>query len=301
MNDRAEWLSARKRGLGGTDAAAALGVSKWKTELSVYLDKRDEAPPVEQNAPMYWGTQLQTLVRDEYKRRTGATIYNTPMIWSKRHPFMLANTDGRRLDDRRIVEIKTARSAEGWGDEGTVDIPVDYLCQVHHYMIVAEVDLADVAVLIGGSEYRQYTIPYDAELGDMIVEAERELWDRIQRGDPPAPRTTADLAALYRISKSQPIEAPDAIYAAWMQLRAVKQEIADAERRAEKLELAIKAHMRDCYTLVHGGATLATWKTAKATQRLDAKLGAAEAPDIYQRCLVTGQPSRRFLLKGAKE
>ncbi len=112
MNDRSAWLAERRRGMGGTDAAGALGVSQWKTELSIYLDKRDEVPPVEKNEAMHWGIVLQNVVRDEYKRRTGATIYNTPLMWSKRYPWMLANTDGRRQDDRRIVEIKTARSGQ---------------------------------------------------------------------------------------------------------------------------------------------------------------------------------------------
>ncbi len=298
MNDRSAWLAERRRGMGGTDAAGALGVSQWKTELSIYLDKRDEVPPVEKNEAMHWGIVLQNVVRDEYKRRTGATIYNTPLMWSKRYPWMLANTDGRRQDDRRIVEIKTARSGNDWGPEGSAEVPVDYLCQVMHYMVVAEVEVADIAVLISGSDFRIYTVPFDRELADMIIEAERVLWERIQRGDPPAPRTAADIANLYRIAKSQPIEASEPILRAWHALLEARQAVKAAETVVERLEGEVKQYMGACDTLVRDGMTLATWKQRAASTRLDSKRLKAEAPEVYERFAVTGEPTRTFLLKG---
>lgn len=301
MNDRAAWLEERRRGMGGTDAAGALGVSKWKTELSIYLDKRDETPPVEKNEAMHWGIVLQNVVRDEYKRRTGAAIYNTPLMWSKRFPWMLANTDGRRQDDRRIVEIKTARSGDDWGPEGSAEVPVDYLCQVTHYMIVAEVEVADIAVLIAGADFRIYTVPLDRELADMIIEAERVLWDRIQRGDPPAPRTAADIAALYRIAKNEPIEASEPILRAWHALLDARQAVKSAETVVERLEGELKQYMGACDTLTRDGMTLATWKQRKASERLDTKRLKAEAPEVYQRFAVTGEPTRTFLLKEVKQ
>lgn len=303
MNDRAAWLEQRRRGMGGTDAAGALGVSKWKTELSIYLDKRDEAPPVEKNEAMHWGTILQNIVRDEYKRRTGQTIYNTPMLWSKRYPWMLANTDGRRTDDKRIVEIKTARSGDEWGAEGSADVPVDYACQVMHYMVVAEVEVADIAVLIGGSDFRIYTVPFDRELADMIIEAERVLWERIQRGDPPAPRTSADIATLYRIAKSAPVTATDDVAAACRRLVELRADMKRAELEAEQMENQIKTFLGENGgdTLTYAGRTLATWKQRAASARIDSKRLKAEAPEVYERFSVAGEPTRTFLVKEVKQ
>lgn len=299
--NREEWLEQRRTGIGGTDAAACLGVSKWKSPLDVYLDKRGEAPPVEDNDRMYWGRTLEPVVLAEYQRRVGIEVYQpAPMLRSQRYPWLYVNLDGQRVDGMP-VEVKTASSADGWGEPGSADVPVDYVCQTTLQMIVTETRVVDIPVLIAGSDFRIYSVPFDAELAEMIIDATRDMWQRIQTGNAPEPRSAADLAKLYRISKSQPIEAPDAIYAAWMQLRAVRAEIAAAEQRAEELETAIKAHMRDCDTLIAGGSTLATWKTAKASQRLDAKLVQAEAPDVYAKCLVTGQPSRRFLIKEPKQ
>lgn len=301
--NRDEWLHARRRGLGGSDAAGALGVSKWKTELSIYLDKRGEAPEVEQTEPMRWGSLLEEIVRDEYKRRTGQRIYNTPMIFSKRHPWMLANTDARVAKDKRILEIKTSRTADGWGDEGTADVPADYVCQVHHYMVVCEVDVADIAVLIGGADFRIYTIPLDRELADMIIEAERVLWDRIQRGNPPSPRTAADVAVLYRVARSSPVEATDEITYDCKRLLDLRKQISDAQDDADAIALRIKQFIGNGGgdVLVRDGVTLATWKQRAGATRIDTKALKEKEPEVFERFAVTGEPTRTFLLKEVKQ
>lgn len=43
-SERLEWLKTRQTGIGGSDVAAILGLSKWKTPLDVYNDKIAEPP-----------------------------------------------------------------------------------------------------------------------------------------------------------------------------------------------------------------------------------------------------------------
>jgi len=61
---------------------------------------------------------------------------------------------GTITDSGRLVEIKTARSADGWGEAGTDEVPQEYLIQVQHYLAVTALPVADVAVLFGGQEFR---------------------------------------------------------------------------------------------------------------------------------------------------
>lgn len=301
MNDRSRFLTERQTGLGGTDAAPALGVSKWKSALDVYLDKRGELPPLEDNAAMYWGRALEPLVRQEYERATGVPVRVPDFLRHPEHGWIVGHLDGQRSDDGRVVEIKTARSGDGWGEPGSADIPADYVCQVHHYMILTGAQLADVAVLIGGSDFRVYTVPFDAELGGMIVDAERELWQRIERGEPPEPRTLADVSSMYRYATRRDCVAPDAIYAAWRRLAELRQQSRDIDADAEALEVAIKTCMGSADTLVGpGGRVLATWRQRAASARLDTKRLKAEAPEVYERFAVTGEATRTFLLKGDK-
>jgi putative phage-type endonuclease len=302
MNDRAAFHANRALVLGGTDAAGALAVSKWKTRLGIYLDKTGQGVPLEDNPAMFWGRTLEPIVRDEYARRVGVPVQGSvPFARSAAYPFMGGHFDGIREDDGRIVEIKTARSPDEWGADGSADVPVDYLCQVMHYMIVAEVKLADIAVLIGGSDFRVYTVPFDDELAGMIVEAERELWDRIERRDPPEPTTAADVAAMYRIAKAQPIEAVEWVVQSCQRLREWKEDLETAKTLIEAEEMLIKKYMAENDTLTMNGSTLATWKQRKASERLDTKRLKAEAPEVYSRFAVTGEPTRTFLLKEAKQ
>ena len=57
---RAAWLAGRKSGLGGSDAAAVLGLSKWRTAVDVYMDKLSDGHEQEQSDPMYWGRCLSS-------------------------------------------------------------------------------------------------------------------------------------------------------------------------------------------------------------------------------------------------
>lgn len=301
MNDRAAWLAERRTYMGGTDAAPSLGISQWRTALDTYLSKRGEAPPVEDNPAMYWGRALEPIVREEYAKRAGMIVRSGEgVIRSAKYPFMAANLDGRGADGR-VVEIKTARSADGWGDEGSADIPADYVAQTMHYMIVTGAQLADVAVLIAGSDFRVYTVPFDRELAEMLIEAERELWQRIIDGNPPAPATASDIAKLYRISNGQPIEAQEPILRAWEALREARKAEKECAGLVETLEAEIKGYMGACDTLTHAGRVLATWKQRKAGERLDAKRLKSEAPEVYERFAVAGEPTRTFILKEVKQ
>ena len=82
-------------------------------------------------------------------------------------------------------------------------------------------------------------------------------------------------------------------------LREARQAEKSAATVVEQLEAEIKAYMQANDTLTHAGRVLATWKQRKASERLDAKRLKAEAPEVYERFAVTGEPTRTFLIKEA--
>ena len=74
---REEWLEVRKRGIGSSDAAAAVGLCPYKSQLELWLEKtgrvvQDEEPG--QDSPMYWGTLLEPYVASAYTERTGVKV-----------------------------------------------------------------------------------------------------------------------------------------------------------------------------------------------------------------------------------
>lgn len=185
--DRDAWLQLRKTGVGGSDCAAALGLSKRKSALQLYLEKIGDVPDeIEDTAWLEWGRLLEPAIRRKYEMRHGCAVVVPQHMRLERFPFIVGTPDG--LTDDRLVEIKTARTAQGFGAAGTDEVPEDYLLQTQHYLILTARPVADIAVLIGGSDYREYEIPADRELQQMIIEGESRFWSRVERRDPPPPQ-----------------------------------------------------------------------------------------------------------------
>lgn len=292
-----EQIEVRKTGIGGSEAAAACGISPWKTPLTLYLEKREEIPPFEGNEATRWGHLLEPVVRQEYANRTGRIVrMPSDTFRHPEHSFMLCHPDGV-TDCRRLYEGKTARYDYDWGPDGSDRVPEDYMLQVQHNMLVMGLEVADIAVLIGGSDFRCYEIPADRELQEMLVEAEAELWDRIVRGDPPPAKNEADLRRMFPHSRAGSVEADDEILEAVSRLKALKAEEKALKEQISETESAIKLHLGEYDTLTQAGKVLATWKSAKPRQALDTDGLRNAHPDIYAQFLKTGDPVRRFLLK----
>jgi putative phage-type endonuclease len=186
---RESWLERRRAGIGGSDVAALLGLSRWRTPLDVFLDKTGQAEPTPDNEPMLWGRLLEPLVIAEFSRRNGITVDGlTGVLEHPEHPWMLASLDGWAPDLRAVVEAKTARTADGWGEPGSDEIPAYYQTQVAHYMAVTGAQMAFIPVLIGASDFRTYQVERDEDFIADLVEAERAFWhDHVLANVPPRP------------------------------------------------------------------------------------------------------------------
>ena len=199
----------RKRGIGGSDAAAICGLSPYRTPLQVWEDKRGLSGPQEDNEAMLWGRTLEPVVRQRYSDVTGRPVRLPEGILQ--HPtidFMLANIDGF-TDDKRGVEIKTTAFPKNWGEPGTDEIPIEYIFQIQHYMIITGFPVFDVPVLIGGRDFRIYEVQEDKELQEMLMEKESAFWELVQSGVPPDPVNYRDVLRLYRQSESKTVTASE--------------------------------------------------------------------------------------------
>lgn len=295
MNARADWLEARRKGIGGSDAAAILGASRYKTRADVWLDKTGRAPEIEESAPMHWGTVLEPVIRSEYMACTGRDVIQPPMMQSDDFPWMLANLDGVSGD--RILEIKTARNDADWGEPGTDEIPLEYSAQVHHYMIVTGLAVADVAVLIGGSDFRIYTVEADRELHLAMIDREREFWRLVETDTMPEPVDAREVQALFAKDNGQTVQASESVYLACQRLKAVKDNLKHLDAEKDLLEGQIKHAIGEAAVIELDGMPLATWKAAKDSQRFDSDAFKAAHPELFAQYLKTVPGSRRFLLK----
>lgn len=295
--ERLEWLKNRQTGIGGSDVAAILGLSKWKTPLDVYNDKIAEKPIEESNPSIEWGNRLEPVIRQKYADETGLTV--TIPNQTFRHPehsFMIANVDGL-LPDGSVLEIKTARSGADWGEEGTDEIPEYYLTQVQHYMAVLGAKRCDIAVLIGASDFRIYHVDFDPEVAAMLIEEEKAFWQRVVTRNPPAPRTFAEAQIAFPRSKKQSLEASVEVATAAAELALVQTKMRELAAKEKELKGVITSFMGESDTLSLHGQTIATWKTSQPGFAFDSETFKAENPEIYSQYLKEKKESRRFLLK----
>lgn len=297
---RPGWLEERKQGIGGSDAAAALGLSPWKSPLALYLEKTGDTQPHADSEPMTWGRVLEPVIRSEYERRTGYVVAKpTKAFTHPKHSFMRANLDGVSVYPRpRVVEIKTARTDKGWGEPGSDDVPQAYLLQCVHYMIVTDTQLADIAVLIGGSDFRVYTIERSRELDELVIDGEREFWQHVQEREPPNPRTLHEINLRWQQSNPRRIELPPDVAAACARLQSIRDALLEQEAEADACEIVIKNAMQDADTGTIDGVVAVTWKQAKPSHPFDRDRFATDYPDLYSLYQIERPGSRRFLLKG---
>jgi len=293
-------LDERKSGLGGSDAPVALGLSKWRTPLDLYMEKIGVPVAVNQETErMRWGSVLEPVIADEWASRTGKRIL---AVDTQRHPtlpFLLGNVDRLIEGEDAGLEVKTTSGSavSEWGEEWTDQVPLYYLVQVYHYAAVTGRRTWYFAVLCNGSELRTYVVQTRDDLLAEIVERERVFWECVQTRRPPRPQSPEDAARLFPVSRSITVEASTEVLAAVVHLRECREAITDIAADIAGAETTIKAYMGEADTLTFAGSTLATWRSAKPTQRIDLDALRLRAPKTAARYTITGEASRRFLLK----
>ncbi len=179
-------LELRRGVLGGTDATAILGLSRYRTAWDVYTEKIGAVPPSgEMSEDARWGVLLEPVIRAEYRRRTDSPVVKPRrLIRARGRRWQAGHLDG--LADDRLLEVKV-RSWPGnaWGDEGTDEVPADVKAQVEHYLAVTGLPFADIAVLFRGQRLAIYRINASPLLEDLTAE-EQEWWQRhVVQGEQP--------------------------------------------------------------------------------------------------------------------
>ena len=295
-------LEVRSKGIGGSDAGAVLGVNPYRSAVDVYLEKIGAAQPFEGNQATYWGQRLEDIVADEYARRAQVKVRRrNQTLFHADIDFMLAHIDRSVDGQRKVLECKTANQymTDKWGPAGTDQVPDEYLIQVTHYMIVTGYQLADLAVLIGGQDFRIYHFERDDELARLVLEKEHAFWHQhVRQHEPPPPQSARDVETLYAIDNGEAVLASETHERAVKELRQLR----DERKRLESLESDIKAELKtalgpNSILVDAAGEPLITWKKAKDAKRFDAKRFADAHPDLHAEYITTTPGSRRFLLK----
>ena len=301
-----DWLKERQKGIGGSDVAAILGMSPWRTPYQVWEEKTtpiDETAAEDDRPALYWGRVLEAPIRQAYADKTGRTVTKPAEAFvSSKYPFMCANLDGI-ADDGRVVEFKTSSKSDGWGEVGTDEIPDYYMTQVQHYLAVTGVKTADVAVLIGGNDFRIYTVEADEELQALLIERESEFWALVESRTPPDLTSTKDAARRYRVATAKKaVEATAGdVVDAWTKLCAIKEQKSLLDAKEKTYQLRIMEFMQDAVSLKRDGKTIASWSAPSSRKTINSKKLKEKFLDVYKACTTESAPSRAFRIYPAKD
>lgn len=202
VTDRAAWLAERRKGIGASESAAALGVSPYETPLNLYLRKLGFMPDAEETEPMRWGSLLEPLIAAEYERRTGKRVVEQQVFLRSPVTPLFATLDGM-TDAGHPVEFKAVGNWTGktLGDEGTDEVPDHWLIQGHQQMLLSSTFEMDFAVLVGGQKLRLYHLIRDEELVESIIVRVREFWGRVERREPPEPDPARDAELMHLLHR----------------------------------------------------------------------------------------------------
>lgn len=188
--NRDEWLEARMGGIGGSEAAAVLGISPWVSPLSLYLRKLKMMPEQEMNQRMQWGLDLEDAVAAYYERETGRETIkpdNFTIFQHPEHDFMMATIDRiiPPFDDRGqgVLQIKTG--GPGMKSNWLEEPPLYYQVQIQHEMAVTGSEWGSLAVFFGDYSDLIVDVQRNDRFVEILIEEEGKFWQRIQNQDPP--------------------------------------------------------------------------------------------------------------------
>ncbi|MGC3963620.1 MAG: YqaJ viral recombinase family protein [Rhodocyclaceae bacterium] len=303
---RQEWLSARNAGIGSSDAAAALGLSPYKSPLELWLEKTGRRTPedISEKDAVFWGSTLEPIIASVYAQRSEQRVHRVnALLQHPQHPFMLANLD-RAAGSDGILEIKTAghHSAHLWED----GVPDAYHCQVVHQLAVTGKAWADVAVLIGGQDFRVYRIARNEAEIAALIERESTFWRHVQSDVAPDPDGSESagrsLSWLYPRDAGQTVDCSDS-----PSLNRVFQDLLSLRRQREQLEF-LEATYKQTLQAAMGSATAAvfaggkvSWKTSRDSNGTDIKRLLADHPQLARQYAITVGGSRRFLMQVGRD
>ena len=307
---REDWLAVRKQGIGSSDAAAAVGLNPYKSQLELWLEKtgRDgnlpKTDPHDEESPAYWGNLLEPIVAAHYSKRTGHRVRRINAVLQHPDPdkgWMLANIDREVIGtgEVQILECKTAgiNGARLW-KEG---VPEYVQLQVQHQLAVTGKAAADVAVLLGGQHLEIHRIDRDETLIARLVQLERQFWDYVESDTPPPAdgSESAELAlrCLYPEDQGQTVDFTEdrTLSAAFADLLSVRQTLDGFAKLEAQFKQTIQQAMGEASKALFETGSV-TWKKAKDSSGLDVTTLLKEQPELAQRYRISKPGSRRFLV-----
>lgn len=252
------WYELRAGGIGSSEIASIIGLSPYFSAYRLWQFKAGNVEAQNVSPQMDWGHRLEAVIADkfaedhpEYGMVSTGTWASVERPWQRANPDRLLRPPGfvAHEDYLSYLECKTASAfvADQWGPSGSDSVPPGYRAQVIWQGDVLGLSSAWCAVLIGGSDYREYHLTWEADEAEFLREAGRVFWESIQNGEPPEIDGSDSTYEVVRelhpdINPEASVEIPPDLFVPWEQAKAV---IDEQERVIAAAKSRITNHMGD--------------------------------------------------------
>lgn len=285
--------------LGGSDAAAVLGMSRWKSRLDVWAEKTGLIVPedISDVLAVELGNELEDFVARKFEKKEGKKVeLAQETLYHPKHPFLAANLDRRVAGENSVLECKvtSAWKAREWEGE---EFPAEYVIQVMHQLMVSGAEKGYLAVLIGNQDFKVKEVLRDEKVLGDLLRREVEFWEKFVVPKVPPAVSYQDQDTLTRMfpeaEEDRIIPLDSAAAATCELLESLEQDLDSLERQidTQKNALRLALGVAEVGTV---GPWKVSWKNVK-TRRVDTKKLKDLHPEIAALC--TGESvSRRFTM-----
>lgn len=297
--DRNEWLEWRKKGIGGSDAAAIVGLDRYRSAFDVYAEKLGLKQEEPDNEAMRQGRDLEEYVAARFMEATGKKVRRrNAMLQHPDYPFMLANIDRWVVGENAGLECKTTSVLNPTKfDKG--EYPANYYVQCMHYMAVTGAKKWYLAVLVLNRAFYVFEIERDEDEIKALIKAEKDFWENhVLKQIPPAPDGSESakeiIKQLYPTTEreSTVLFGYEEKIAKYLEL---EEQIKELTKQQEALKQELQLAMQDA-EIGHAQGYVVEWK-AQTRQSLDTTRLKKERPEIYEQFLKPAQTVRIFKVK----
>jgi len=295
-----EWLEWRRQGIGGSDAAAILGLDPYKSPFDVYAEKLGLKPEQPDNEAMRQGRDLEQYVAERFMEATGKKVRRrNGILQHPEHHFMIGNIDRWVIGEKAGLECKTtsvlnkARFHQG-------EFPPQYYVQCVHYMAVTGAEKWYLAVLVLNKAFYDFEIVRDENEIEALIEAEKRFWEEhVMKQIPPepdgSPATTELIKQFFPEAKERETTSLYGMEGAIKAYLSLEQRIKEMEREQEAIKQEIMLAMKDA-EIGHAQGYIVEWKN-QTRQTLDTQRLKKEQAELYQLYLKPAQTVRVFKVK----
>lgn len=282
----------RRQYIGGSDIAAIMGQSRWKTAYRLWAEKtgKIEVPDLSNNPAVEMGTRLEQFVAELFAEKTGKQVRRqSKMYQHPQYPFLVAHVDRLITGSDELLECKTcsAYKLEEWENK----IPKEYVLQVIWYLGITGRKRGWIACLIGGQKFDYKVIEFDEELFNLMVEKAVKFWDMVQTQTPPVilPEDGEVLGEIFSEHSEDMIENNE-INDRVAYVKELEMHVDEMKKEIEEIKTELKATIKDKMGIITDTYKV-TWKNQKGAYVYDKE--AMMTDGVFEK--YASQPSRRIL------